>query len=93
MQLNASQAEVAELRRANDDLAWHMAEQILLHQDAKDNARVAARMSAEHNRRFDALNGATLAAIHTVMPMGASVEQRLRAFSAWIMELANHDIR
>jgi hypothetical protein len=47
---------VAELRRANDDLAQQTTEVILLHWDANDNARAAAQLLAENSHRFDALN-------------------------------------
>jgi len=73
-QLNAAQAEAAELHRANDDLAWQTTEAILLRRDADDNARIAAQLLAENRFRFDAVNLAAVAAIRT----GATLEQRLR---------------
>jgi hypothetical protein len=47
---------MAELHRANDELARQTMEVILLHQDADDNARVTAQLSAKNSIRFGALN-------------------------------------
>ena len=70
------------MRQANDDLAWQMAKAILLHLDADDNARIAAQLSAENSRRFDALNKAAVATVRMVAPIGTTVEQCLRALPA-----------
>jgi hypothetical protein len=69
-----------------------MAEAILLGRDVDDNARIVAQLSAKNNRRFDALNQAAVAAVRTVVSTGATMEERLHALSAQVMEVTNYDI-
>ena len=70
-----------------------MAKVILLRRDADDNTRVAAQLSAENSCRFNALNQAAVAAVRAMAPMGATVEERLHALPARVMEVTNYDIR
>jgi hypothetical protein len=42
--------------------------------------------------RFDALNQAAVVVIRTVAPAGVTVEERLRALLAWVMEVTNYGI-
>jgi hypothetical protein len=78
-----------ELHRANDDLAWQMAEAILLHRDANDNARVIAQLSAENSRYLDALHQAAVTVVRVVVPAGVIVEERIHALLVRVMEVTN----
>jgi hypothetical protein len=66
-----------------------MAVVILLHRDANDNARVVAQLSAENSRYLDALHQAAVAVVRMVLPVGVTVEERLRALLARVMEVTN----
>ena len=66
---------------------------ILLRWDADDNACVAAQLSAENNRHFDALNQVAVVVVRAVVPAGATVEERLRALLAPVMVVTNYIIR
>ena len=46
-----------------------------------------------NNRRFNALNQAAVIAVRMVAPMGATMEEHLRALPVWLMEVTNYDIR
>jgi hypothetical protein len=48
--------------------------------------------AAENSRRFDALNQAAVAAICTVAPVGATVEEHLRALPAQVVEVTRYGI-
>ena len=84
---------MVELHRANDDHVRQTMEAILLCRDVDDNTRVAAWLSTENRHCFDDLNEAEVTIVRAVAPMGATVEQCLRALPVRVVDVTNYAIR